>query len=71
VNNRDAARLALLIERGYRPNGEWLYLEPPLGDPLPEARIPAGFLVRAARRMCYPVCRLSIGLFAQQITCCV
>jgi mycothiol synthase len=47
ANNHDAARIALLGEQGYVPDGEWLYLERPLNDSLPHAHIPPGFVVRS------------------------
>jgi ribosomal protein S18 acetylase RimI-like enzyme len=47
VNNHDTARLAWLTHRGYRSNGEWLYLERALHTALPPARIPPGFVVRS------------------------
>lgn len=47
VNNRDTARLTLLKERGYRSNGEWLYLERSLNDALPQAPIRSSFAVRS------------------------
>jgi ribosomal protein S18 acetylase RimI-like enzyme len=47
VNNRDDARLALLMTHGYEPNGEWLYLERRLDQALPHPPVPPGFAVRS------------------------
>jgi ribosomal protein S18 acetylase RimI-like enzyme len=47
VNNHDTTRLTLLTGLGYVPQGEWLYLERRLNDPLPHPRIPIGFSVRS------------------------
>jgi mycothiol synthase len=47
ANNHDTARLALLATHGYAPNGEWLYLERQLDEPLPQSLLPPGFVVRA------------------------
>jgi mycothiol synthase len=46
VNNHDSARLALLVTNGYKPSGEWFYLERRLDEALPRTNVPAGFEVR-------------------------
>jgi ribosomal protein S18 acetylase RimI-like enzyme len=47
VNNHDSTRLALLVTNGYKPNGEWFYLERRLDEALPRTNVPAGFAVRS------------------------
>jgi mycothiol synthase len=46
VNNHDTTRLTLLTDSGYAPQGEWLYLERRLNDPLPHPCVPTGFSIR-------------------------
>ena len=47
VNNQDTVRLALLSQHGYRPNGEWCYVERLLDDALPYPELPHGFTLRS------------------------
>lgn len=47
VNNQDTARLSLLAQHGYQPNGEWFYVERLLNDALPHPDLPSGFLLRS------------------------
>jgi mycothiol synthase len=49
VNNHDTTRLTLLTDLGYVTQGEWLYVERRLNDPLPHPRLPPGFSVRSVR----------------------
>jgi mycothiol synthase len=49
VNNRDVARVSLLTRCGYRPNGEWQYLERLLNDAPPHPALPSGFVLRSVR----------------------
>jgi mycothiol synthase len=47
VNNQDTARLSLLSQHGYQPNGEWFYVQRLLNDALPHMDLPSGFVVRS------------------------
>jgi ribosomal protein S18 acetylase RimI-like enzyme len=47
ANNRDIARMTLLTARGYKPEGEWLYMERRLDEALPQPLVPTGFVVRS------------------------
>lgn len=49
ANAADTIRIRLLNERGYRADGDWLYLEYKLNHRLPEPHLPPGFVIRSLR----------------------
>lgn len=49
VNEHDTPRIALLEKHGFERGSIWHYLERSLDEPIPEPRLPDGFVIRAIR----------------------